>query len=109
MVKREARKTATAAKKAGLAAAKKADADAAKLKKVEVAEKCAIEKKVLKAEADMKKVDDRATKNFHNAIEKSQMTKRKAALLITNGNATKKCQTNGEATTTEEKPENEPV
>lgn len=108
LAKKKARKAATAAKKAEFTAAKKADAAVAKLKKAEAAEKCAIEKKALKAEADMKKFDDRAAKNLHNAMEKSQTTKRKAALLITDGNATKKCRNNGEATNTEEKPENKP-
>lgn len=108
LAKKEARKTAIAAKKAELAATKKADTAAAKLKKAEAAEKCVIEKKALKAEANMKKFDDRAAKNLHNTIEKSQTTKRKAAPLITDRNVTKKCRSNGKATNTEEKPENKP-
>lgn len=108
LAKRKARKAATAAKKAELTETKKADAAAAKLKKAEAAEKRAIKKKALKAEADMKKFDDRAAKNLHNAMEKSQTTKRKTAFLITDGNATKKCRSNGKATNTEEKPKNKP-
>ena len=108
LAEKEARKAATAAKKAELVATKKADAVAAKLKKAKAAEKRAIEKKALKAEADMKKFNGRVPKNLHNAMEKSQTTKRKAALLITDGNATKKCRSSGEATNTEEKPENKP-
>lgn len=107
LVKSKARKTATVAKKAEFAVAKKADSTAAKLKKMEAAEKRAIEKKVLKAEADMKKANDRAAKNNHTNIEKSETTKRKAALLIIDENATKKCQNNEKATIIEEKPENE--
>ena len=53
LAEKEARKAATAAKKAELAAAKKADVAAAKLKKAKAAEKRAIGKKALKAEADM--------------------------------------------------------
>lgn len=71
MAKRKARKVATAAKKAEFVAAKKADATSAKLKKVEDAKKYAIEKTALKTEANMKKFNDRAAKNFYNAIKKS--------------------------------------
>lgn len=108
LAKKEAKKTATAAKKAEFAAAKKTDAAAARLKKAKAAEKRAIKKKVLKAEANMKKFDNRAAKNLYNAVEKSKTTKRNAALFITDGNATKRCQSNGEATNTEEKPKNKP-
>lgn len=108
MAKKKAKKAATAAKKAEFAAAKKTDAAAAKLKKAKAAKKRAIKKKVLKAEANMKKFDNRAAKNLYNAMEKSKTTKSNAALFITDGNATKRCQSNGKATNTEEKPKNKP-
>lgn len=68
-----------------------------KSKKAEVTKKLAIEKKTLKTEADMKKVNDWVAKNLQTVIEKSQIIKRKVALLITDRNATKKCQSNGKA------------
>lgn len=64
MAKKEAKKAAIAAKKAELAVAKNANTIIAKLKKVKATEKLAIKKKVLKAEANMKKVNDQIAKKF---------------------------------------------
>lgn len=108
LAKRGARKTTTAVKKTELVAAKKANTIATKLKKVKATKKYAIEKTALKAKANMKKFDNRVVKNFYNTMKKSQITKYKVILLIKNGNAIKKCQSNRKTTNTEEKPENKP-
>lgn len=55
LAKKEAKKAATAKKKAELMAVKKVDAVAAKLNKAKTAEKLAMKNKLLKAEANMKK------------------------------------------------------
>lgn len=85
----------------------KVDTMALKFKKVEAAKKVAIEKKTLKTKVDMKKIDDQIAKNFQIVMEKLQITKRKATLLITDGNITKKYQSNRKATI-DEKLEDEP-
>lgn len=49
----------------------------------------------------MKKVDDRVAKNLQIAMKNSQMTKHKAALLIIDGNITKKRRSNNKASMNE--------
>lgn len=46
-----------------------------KLKKAKIVEKLAIKKKILKVEADIKKVDNQAAKNLLTTIKKLQIIK----------------------------------
>lgn len=72
-----------------MAAIKKANIVVVKLKKVKAVKKLAIKKKSLKKEVDIQKVNDQVAKNFQTTIKKSQKTKYKVILLITNKNIKK--------------------
>lgn len=63
----------------------------------EVAKKLVIKKKILKVEADMKKINNWVVKNRQTTIEKSQITKRKTALFVIDWNVIKKYQSNKKA------------
>ena len=91
------------AKKVELATARKAKTAAKRAKVAETRD-------LIKAEAATKKIEDRAVKNLQSAAEKSQTAKRKAALSIKDGNASRKRQMvgstdkNKENAITKEKP-----
>lgn len=67
---------------------------AIQFKKAEIVEKYAIEKKTLKIEANMKKVNNQTAKNLQTTIEKLQTIKRTAALLLIDRHIIKKHQNN---------------
>lgn len=94
LAKKKAKKAVTTVKKAELMTAKKIDVIVTKLRKAEMVEKLVVEKKTLKTEVDIKKVNDQAAKNLQTTRKKSQMTKCKVALLIINVNTIKKIQSN---------------
>lgn len=69
------------AKKAELEEAKKINSATENLEKVEAAKKRAIEKNALKTETYIQKFDNQVAKNLHNAMKKSQTTKRKVTVI----------------------------
>lgn len=84
------KKATIVAKKVEMAEARKIEAATKRTKAIVQKTQKALEKKIFKEEQTIKKVEEHIIKKVKISIEKSQIAKQKAVLLIKNNNAKKK-------------------